>query len=319
MIPSSPDGNIVFNEHYGQLHAAAVAYKLRGSDDDGCQVQGTEFWTWQFPTGHTNMNSSTGKLKLASLSVFFDEAARLQQLSACEKRISLPKVHPKISSKHLRGTRIISSTRNNNSTSSLSSSVLAVGSSDASKHVQRMIRGTLEAHFHKTVATTALRTTDPRWIEGWVKLFSGAQDQAGEGKGNQSMVPALCDGFPLGCLQTTEDVRKHFESYIPATTYGSVSLVSPIWVAGNVGSALAMYMHTSNKDELDGCFEYAHLQLITMELDPKLVASFAEDEQRNPEAPVDPVSYPSSGGLLTMNTMWSMKDAASERHECNAK
>merc|ERR1712086_193962 len=241
----------------GWLNAEAVSYKLKGSDKDGCQIQASEFWTWQLnPTG-----------LLSSLSVYFDEASRQSQITACEK----------VQTKNLRGR-----------SSTDLSTVLAIAKSNASQPVQRTIRGTLENHFHAFESALALPTSNPSFLQqGWFAPWSGAQEK------NLTTVPALV--APVGVFQTS------------GLAYGSVRLVSPISVAGNVASALTVYTDSVRST---GCIRASHLQFMAIELDPALVASFSEDASMT-EAP-----YPSDGGLLTMNVLYSYLDFATERHHC---
>jgi len=271
MIPALTGSKPVFNEKEGWLNAEAVSYKLKGSDKDGCQIQASEFWTWQLnPTG-----------LLSSLSVYFDEASRQSQITACEK----------VQTKNLRGR-----------SSTDLSTVLAIAKSNASQPVQRAIRGTLENHFHAFESALALPTSNPSFLQqGWFAPWSGAQEK------NLTTVPALV--APVGVFQTRGDVRDLIANEVQTNglAYGSVRLVSPISVAGNVASALTVYTDSVRST---GCIRASHLQFMAIELDPALVASFSEDASTT-EAP-----YPSDGGLLTMNVLYSYLDFATERHHC---
>jgi len=279
---------IVFDANSGWLNAAAVSYKLKGGSD-GCQVLASEFWTWE-------LNSSAPFPGLISkLSVHFDEANRLNQIEACTKALEATK--GKTAARSLRGQSYGSATAPGLST------VLALGKSIPSEPVQRAIRGTIEAHLHNMNAHLALPTTSPSFLTGWFDPWSGAQEKRGV------KVPALI--APVGVYQTRSDVRELIAKEVAdnGLAYGSVRLVSPVSVAGNMGSVLAMYTDSVRST---GCLA-SHFQFMTVELDPELVASFTADVTKA-EPP-----YQSSGGLLSMHVRYSKLDFMTERHHCESK
>lgn len=280
---------VVFDGNGGWLDAGAVSYKLKGGsgNEDGCQILASEFWTWE-------LNASAPFPGLISkLSVHFDEANRFNQITDCTKAA-------KTTARTLRGTlgQSYSST-----TAPDLSTVLALGKPTPSESVQRAIRGTIEAHLHNMNAHLALPTSNPDFLTGWFDPWSGAQEKRGV------KVPALI--APVGVYQTRSDVRQLIAKEVAENglAYGSVRLVSPVSVAGNVGSVLAMYTDSVRST---GCLA-SHFQFMTVELDPELVASFTADAAKA-EAP-----YQSSGGLLSMHVRYSKLDFMTERHHCESK
>lgn len=178
------------------------------------------------------------------------------------------------------------------------SNSLVLGENTYSEPVRKAIEGTLVNHFHYFQDKLALPTANPNMLDGWYNPWSTAQE---DGTSDRNALEA-----PPGDFFTRSDVRNLIKNEIATVdlAFGNVRIVSPIYLAGTVASAVTVY---TDVVESTGCMS-SHFQFMRIELDPAKVAEFNDAT----EAP-----YPSEGCLLNMKVWYSYADFTPQRHKCD--